>query len=117
MITTGGLLSYLPWITIVWTAISLAWGVYAGISYTYMINWAMKNNGRVRQCDVPIAWILHSVNLFLLSYLWWDTVFVTVGAAILIVNLFYTTLLGGVTIQLIRWARAGNPSAVDKPLA
>jgi hypothetical protein len=117
MITTGGLLRCLPWVAIIWTAISLAWGVYAGISYTYMINWAMNHSGRVRRCDVPIAWILHIVNLFLLSYLWWDSVFVTVGDAVLIINLFYTVFLGGVTLQLIRWAKAERLSAVDKPLA
>lgn len=79
-----------------------------------MINWAMKNVGYVRKCDVPIAWLIHAVNLFLLSYIWWDSVFVTVGDAVVIVNLFYNTLLLAVTFQLIRWAKAGRAAALDQ---
>lgn len=102
------ILTNLPLIITAWSSVSLAWGIYIGITYTIMLSWAMKKIGYVRKCDLPTVSLVHLVNLFLITFLLSNSVFNYVGGSILIVDLFYNTFLGAVSLQLMHWAHSGQ---------
>jgi hypothetical protein len=99
------ILSNLPWITILWTSLSLCWGLYIGVTYTAMLHWNYTHQKQIRIYDVPHLIVIYAVNTFLMLYLWSDSVLALVGGAIIVINVFYTTLLVETTFEIIRWAK------------
>lgn len=104
-------LTHLPWIIVIWTSITLCWGLYMGITYTMMLLWMRTRSGFVKGYDLHLC-VICSLNAILAAFLWNDTVSHIVSGAILVVNVFYTSILIETTLEVIHW----NKLKVNAPI-
>lgn len=102
-ITSEELLSNLPTALLVWTALTLCWGVYINIAFHRMMAFADKYKKGRRPSDVCNSKFITLANLILLTYLLFEPQLSAIGDAIVVVNVFFSAYLLSATISVSRW--------------
>lgn len=104
LLTLETILSNLPTVLSLWTALTLSWGLYIMFSFRHMIAFAKKQKCVCRPQDKSNVQFMMSVNallaLFLLGEPWLATSF---GDAIFVINTFYSVYLVPASITVARW--------------
>lgn len=113
LITSEELLSNLPTALLVWTAITLCWGVYINIAFHRMMAFADKYKKGRRPADVCNSKFITLANLILGTYLLFEPHLVPMGDAIVVINVFYSAYLLAASTTIARWWKTKDKHKVE----
>ena len=104
MLISETILSNLPLIILIWTGITLSWGVYLSTVLSTMIRFARIHKGGSRVEDRHCLNCVNASNALLTLYLFVAPIFVVpFGDAIIVINIFLNTIYIKYTVDVARW--------------
>jgi len=108
-LTTEAILSNLPTVLSLWSALVLSWGTYAMFAYGNMIRFATKCNRHCRPTDKSNVKFMIAANLLMAVYLICEPYLAsTIADAIVVINVFYSAYLIPTSLTLVRWWKKQN---------
>lgn len=109
------ILSKLPLIITLWTAVTLCWGIYINGTFINMMSYADRfKNGR-RITDVYNTWFTAAVNALLVMFLVTEHLVVQYADAIIVINVFFDAFLVVATITACRWWQSTRHTPTPSP--
>lgn len=103
-LTLASLVTNLPGLLSMWTALTLSWGIYTAFAYGKMLNLVNKYYGGRSSVGTCNFATMVGANLIIAAYLLSESHFVNfAGDAITVVNIFYNAYLTYVSISLAQW--------------
>ena len=108
MINSNCILEYLPLAINIWTGLTLCWGIFVGYWFDRILKIPLEYDHQHRiEDDVYVfsIWCANSL-IFIVGFilpLFTPDVGNSIGDAVIVLNVFYTSFLISCTIGLIRW--------------
>lgn len=100
------ILSNLPMVLILWSALSLSWGLYIMVSFQNMIRFAEAHNIECHAHDRYNVYFMVASNAVLATFLVLEPILApTIGDAIVVLNTFYSVYLVPTTVSIAQWWR------------
>lgn len=117
MPTAELVLSKLPLIITLWTAITLCWGVYMHGAFNKMMSYADQHKGGRRMTDKYNTWFIMAANVLLTVFLFIENMLAQYADVIIVINVFYDAFLVVSTITACRWWQSikRSPPATPSP--
>lgn len=102
-ITSEQILSNLPALLLMWTTLTLAWGVYINVVFQRMMSFADRFKKGRRAADMCNSKFIFLANLALTTYLLFEPHLASMGDAIVVINTFYNVYLVSASVTVARW--------------
>ena len=101
------ILEFIPLVISVWSGLTLAWGVYVGVWFDKLLT--TSSNDTHREEDEAYILCIWGANIliFLLGFvvpIATPSIRGSIGDAVLVLNVFYTSFLIFCTVLLARWS-------------
>jgi hypothetical protein len=111
------ILEFIPLVISIWSGLTLAWGVYVGVWFDNLLTSSTSESQREEdQAYILFIWGAN-IMIFLLGFvvpIATPSIRGSIGDAVLVLNVFYTSFLIFCTVLLARWSMSKAPLQLEQ---